>query len=110
MKIFFFHKELSVAQQQSYLDLIAREQEKLVSLKHSHNVDINHNSTEVKKPNCNDEAKERERQERLAFEEDLEREAHEKKVLLQNIIKEATEMGCPLPPSLLKMLHGNNGK
>lgn len=97
-------------EQQSYLDLIVREQEKLLSLNHSHNVDLAHKKMAPKKIYCNDEAKERERQERIDFEEEIQREAKEKQILLQSIIRESKEMGCPLPPSLLKMLHSNNGK
>ena len=57
----------------------------------------------------NDEAAENEKREKLQFEKEIRDEEAEKKMLVQGIINEAHASGCQLPPSLIKLLHGNNG-
>ena len=74
-------------------------------------MDLPHKKKEKKIPAYyNEEAKEKQRREKMDFEEELKRESKEKQEMLQDIIREAAESGCKLPPSLIRMLHGNNGK
>lgn len=63
-----------------------------------------------KHPYRNADAEENERRERIDFQEEIEREAQEKQTLLQCIVNEEEATGYPLPPSMVKLLHSNNGK
>lgn len=98
--------------QQSFYDLITRESEKIVSLRDMYTVDVEKKRKDERLQRLQDEnhvAAENEKKERIRFEEEMKKEALEKKMLLQDIINEANESGYPLPPSLIKLLHGNNG-
>ena len=98
--------------QQQFYDLITRESGKLINLKHVHSiVDQDRTQKKIIPDNEKDEilAAEKERREKMEFEEEIKRDAEEKQMLLQATINEAEESGFPLPKSLIKLLHSQNG-
>lgn len=100
--------------QQCFYDVITRESEKLVGLNNSYEIEMEQRSKEkhVKEkrvPYYNEQAVVNETRERLAFQEELEKEAKEKELLLQATINEAKNSGYPLPPSLIRLMNSQNG-
>ena len=99
--------------QQHFYDLISRESGKLVNLKNMYNVDLEHKKKQIQMEHvpCPEEiAAENERREKLQFDEEIRKEAEEKQLLLQAIINESAASGCPIPKSLIQLLHSQNGK
>ena len=60
-------------------------------------------------PSPNKQAIANEIREQQEFEEEMKRDAEEKKLLLQAVINEANESGYPMPKSLIKLMHSQNG-
>lgn len=102
---------MSIEMQQQFYDLITRESEKLVNLRNvSCILDQDQNEVIPSKQNEENIAAEKEKKDRLQFEEEMRKEAEEKQLLLQAVINEAQESGYPLPKSMIKLLHSQNGK
>lgn len=106
---------MSTSQQQCFLDVISRETEKLMNLKKALSIDQEkqHHIKKVKDRApfyANDATASKERTEQREFEAEIDREAQEKNALLQAVINDYAESGHPLPPSMIKLMHSNNGK
>ena len=99
----YYFQDLSMAQQQCFLDSISRDSEKLMVLTKCYSVDQELQSKAKRmreqRMYCNVDAEEKERREQQEFQEELEREAEEKNMLLQCVINEAASAGYPLPAS-----------
>lgn len=99
--------------QQRFYDSISTETEKLQNLRNSHNAFMEQRKKEKslkqRNPYINDEAAENEKREKMENEEEIRRDAEEKKLLVQAVINEANASGFPMPPSLVKLLQSNNG-
>lgn len=70
----------------------------------------NSKSLQSRLPYNNEQAEENERREHIEFQEEIRRDAEEKKLLLQAIVNEADASGCRLPSSVIRMMHSQNGK
>lgn len=99
---------MSVADEQHYLDIIANETEKKKSLLKIKELEAeeNENRFPPAKPTQDNELERKQ----LEFQAECQREAEEKKALLQAVIAESKASGNPLPPSLIKLMHHNNCK
>lgn len=110
LSIFFSScKGLSVAVEQQYLDIIANETEKKKSLLKVKQLEVEEHTEKCLPPPKPIKDPELERKQ-LEFEAECQREANEKKALLQAVIAESAASGNPLPPSLIKLMHHNNCK
>lgn len=102
---------MSIEMQQQFYDLITRESEKLANLRNVYNVLAQDQEKIIPNKESEDSiAAEKEKRERLQFEEEMRKEAEEKQILLQAVINESAESGYPLPKSMIKLLHSQNGK
>lgn len=109
----FHFQTLSESMTQNYYDLITRESEKFLHLNNMLSVDLEQKKREKRLRDIhdqNDKAAENERMRKIQFDEEIKKEREEKKLLLQAIINEAESSGCPLPPSLIRLLGSHNGK
>ena len=107
-------QDLSVEEEQPYLNVISRETRKLKSLKESHQIELSQKTTQPEPVPAADAEKIQielqKKAEQMAFDMECKRDADEKKSLLQAVINESSESGYPMPPSLIKLLNHNNGK
>ena len=106
---------MSASQEQCFLDVISRETKKLMNLRNTFNLEQEklHHERKVKGRSpfyVHDDTADKERRERLNFQLEIEREAEEKKSLLEAAIREAASSGFPFPPSFVKLMESQNGK
>lgn len=107
---------MSAAQNQCFLDVISRETQKLMSLKHLYSLEQAklHNDRKVKDRAPfyvdNGDTEKEDRREQFDFQLEIERDTNEKRALLQAVISEAAASGHPLPPSFIKLMQSQNSK
>lgn len=102
---------MSNQDQQSLLDIISHETEKLANLRKAYSLE--NNSIKKKKNEstiATDDAETELVRERLDFEIQCKKESDERRQLLHAMILECKESGFKMPPSLIKLLNYNNCK
>lgn len=100
---------MSLHDEQKYLDVISNETEKKKNFLKIRNLEVEDDQPPEKLPPHPHNDLELEKHQ-LEFQAQCQREAEEKKSLLSAVIAESKASGTPLPSSLIKLLHHNNGK
>lgn len=101
---------MSVEEEQKYLDVITSETEKKKNFANVRDVEIKDGKEKEKRSSAPPQSADDIEKRNLEFKIECEREAAEKKALLQAVISESAAAGNPLPPSLIKLLHHSNRK
>lgn len=105
---------MTMEDQQHHLDIISCESNKLSNFKKILAIEKQQVSIARKKNNaCADASKtDRDQQDeadKIQFQMECTREAEERRSLLQAVVSECQASGFKMPPSLIKLLHYNNG-